>query len=320
MKITRCFRFAMPLLDGDEWKTHSSDARQRGDGTGAAFGFADDDARAPALHKTRDGDAFLEIYSVLVGRGIGFDRTLFNLPGRECDDTSYRFMRTLTPSDLIVSTTRPPLTDKDKEEAPRRQLKSGDTDLERTILRAAGSCLEVCSRSCVRLRPLVAKQLPDAFRDRAHISFHQYSKRTRHPSRAWNGCYLTLATSRHERTHPPKPNHTAVYLLRTPLWKGGPWLLNAWGMSGNLGLIWAYLLRTRHGELLTGDGPLFYVGEMILRDPPARPRSLEFADEWQINRVISTTRFPQVTLKNPVRGSTKARTGARAAYAAQPHA
>jgi hypothetical protein len=277
-----------------------------------AYPLGDGGARALSLHTLRDGDAFIEIAAVLSERGGVYGDTLFNLPGTSRMDGSKALLKTAASSDLLVLTTRPPLRD-DQDEA-RKALPLGNTMTERSILGALRPCFKFCDRAHISLAKCLARQLPDGYEDRATIFFTQYLMRS--PAGA-DAAYKFLQAEGEGRPHrPPMPHRTAVFLIRTALWPGGPWVLNAFGMSGNQGLIWAHLLRTRYAHLLVGEGPLFFMGEVILEDIPPRPFTLAFAESWRVTQLLCTQDVPQVpaTKRCPARtcAATHGREAARA--------
>lgn len=256
----------------------------------------ENDGEQPFLHHLRDGDACIEILPDLLSSGAEFAGTVLNLPGESDQDASGAFLESLGPSDLIVINTRPPLND--QQNLVRRPVTSSDSQLESAIHDALRRCFAVCDRACTRLvEPLTAQLKPD-HADRQEITYYVYGKE-RSRSRGWSGAYLHLKASHQSRHHPPPDGRTAVFLIRTALKMDGPRLLNAFGMSGNMSLIWAHLLRTRYPHHLTGKGPLFFMGELVLADPPTRPLNLDFTDSWEVIPLLETADFPQFDADDP---------------------
>jgi len=72
----------------------------------------------------------------------------------------------------------------------------------------------------------------------------------------------------------------------TRLWDGGPRLLSAFGMDGVSTLIWCYLLRTVHPNLLDLETPRFVMAEMIASPLPEVPPTLSFAKDWRIDILL----------------------------------
>ncbi len=259
------------------------------------YSFGGKPDRLPDLHWLRDGDAFLELNDVLVSHGWKYSGLLLNLPLPEYPDVSEAFLSTLGPADLLVLTTRPPLNDERGES--RLTVQPGDTAVEWEIHKALAYCLEHCDRKCIRLAKPLADQLPADFADRADMLFRQYRPRKSQGADPREGmaAYKKLRGPKDgDRHDPPEPERTAVFVIRTRLWDGGPWILSAFAMSGNVALIWAHLLRTRYQDLLLGDKPLFFLGELILGGMPPRPFTLEFAETRQVITVLRTHKVPTI--------------------------
>ncbi len=246
-----------------------------------AYQLPTKNGRYQSLHNLRDGDAFIEISTVLHGRGLTNRGTLLNLPGKNLRDRSLPLMETFGPMDLIVTTTRPPLND--KPDAVRKYLEPGNTALENLIHKELRHHFSHCARPRVRLAPHLAKALPPEVADRADIRFYQYLAK----GKLSPGEYLMLRAHGAPKAHKKFPKwRTAVYLVRTQAENNGPWLLCAFGMAGNESLIWAYLLRTRYAHYLEEDGPLFVMGELHLQRLPKRPFTLEFVQDWKVDILL----------------------------------
>ncbi len=230
------------------------------------------EAPEPRFHELRDGDAYAELCPILVERGYRYGGLLLNYP----DLQDRRRVPRLRPSDLIVVTTRPPLTDSVLE---RRRIRRTGAPLERTILDVAGRYFEICSRSWIMLQPEVASHLgPHA--DRAHVEFRMYK----------GSCYLKhrdpYAPRRSDRRYREDvgSKRTAAFLVFTRVGLRGPMLLNAFGMDGNTTLVWCHLLRTRFAHLLTS--PRFVMVELTTDPLPARPATLSFANGWRADILL----------------------------------
>jgi len=232
-------------------------------------------------HQVRDGDAFAELSPVLLARGWNYGGIVFNYPADTEGDRSKDFSATIGDSDLLVLTTRPPLSDRPLRE--KKVVTPSGTWLEERIFDALRSYFSHCSRAEVALQSRLASQLPRDYSNRAILNFYisteaaykmAISYKEAGPYAHWN------------------ENTTASYLTYTDaLWKGGPRLLAVFCMSGTMGLIWAYLVRTRFPELL--DGPRVVVAEMKRQGPlPRSPLDLSFADQWEVNLVLNQ-RGPQ---------------------------
>jgi hypothetical protein len=153
-----------------------------------------------------------------------------------------------------------------------------------------------CARSRVRLSEKIARRLPEAFRQRADIRFHEYT----------DGSYLSYR-GYDDRFWQKRidTNRTAFYLVRIPaLWEGGPGLLAAFGMAGTETLVWCHLLRTRFPEWVGSYE--FLMAEVVPGGLPQQPADLSFARGWGITPVLQIP-FPRPA---PADGGA-ARNGAR---------
>lgn len=231
--------------------------------------------RPLAQHKLRDADAYCEIAAVLWEKKFRNGGLLINFPKEAYpEDKTIEETRFLSSTDLLVLTTRPPLDDKPFKH--RRFVTPSGTKFEQTkLFPVLRRYLRHCSRVEVTLSEELASSLTDGYVNRASLEFYQSAEAgykscgsyDKHPT----GC------------EPRDEKATATYLLHTPpLWKGGPRLLTAFGMSGTMGLVWAYTLRTRFPEFVD-DKPRFVMAEIVPSTPipPPAQMTLGFADDWK---------------------------------------
>ncbi len=230
----------------------------------------------PQLHELRDGHAFAELAGVpcMPGRSYGGLLPNYSAPQGEVG------MPTLGPSDVLVLTTRPPLSDNDEMDS--RPIKRSGTRLETAVLNRVGQIFRVCNRANVRLSESVAAQLPPAYRNRAEmvVNVNGPVRYTRYR--------MPHTKSRAEgRWHvePENSLRTPAFLLFTRI-PDGPMLLNAFAMDGPRTLIWCYLVRTRFPQFL--DSARFVMAEMRPESPvPDTPLSLSFADRWPVDILLN---------------------------------
>ncbi len=230
-------------------------------------------------HQLRDGDAFIELSPVLYSSGYSYGGLLLNFPSRMPGGAIEFDLTSLKSSDLLLLTTRPPIDDDPEED--QRFIDRGSTPLEQEILRhLRHGCFKQCSREVLALQPHLARQLPREYANRARIEF---SKNVR-PS--YPGATYKRLSRRHGSQRPSDmQQRTAVYLLSTQqVWRGGPGLLTAFGMSGIETLAWAYLLRTKFAKLLSA--PRFVMAEILIRAVPPKPNDLSFADDWEVTILL----------------------------------
>ena len=247
-------------------------------------------------HQLRDGAACMELADVLYGKGYRYGGLLFNSPPGKSTETGVRNIDRetahLRSSDLLVVTTRPPLSriwiengkvgdlyePVDDKHKPHKVIRPGQTSLEKRIFEVLVRYFKRTDRNNVELEKGPAKMLPTEYRNRANLKFIKKGAGT------YTGMRRPGAA---KGTNPPKPNLTAAYLLYTEeTWDGGPGLIVSFGMSGPLTLVWNYLVRTRYARLL--QKPIFMMAEMEVGELPSRPVDMSFADDWKVQLLLPT--------------------------------
>jgi hypothetical protein len=221
-------------------------------------------------HQLRDGDAALELSEVLHRQGYEYGELLFNYPGERKRGSTAVDDSFLTPSDLLLLTTRPPLDDED--ERPRKTVHRAHTTLENKVFDALRLYFKWCTRSQIILSEHLLPTLPAAAVRKSNIQFRQHG-----------GAAYDRYTGPGEDWHRPAPalRVTAAYLAYMEhAWEGGPTLLAAFAMGGTETLAWAHLLRTKFSHLVCSVP--FAMAEITSTRPPARPTDLSFADEWVV--------------------------------------
>jgi hypothetical protein len=119
--------------------------------------------------KIRDGAAFSEITAPLAKLGYEYGEILWNPPFRrrkykKVGKEHYQFIK---PEDLVVLTTRPPLSD-DTHGDKKKMLRSC-THLEDQIFKACKKYFRVCARSHVEIRKSICGNF-----DKGYLEFHQH--------------------------------------------------------------------------------------------------------------------------------------------------
>jgi hypothetical protein len=183
--------------------------------------------RSLLLHQLRDGDAALELSEVLRELGYQYGGLLLNYPGTS---TKRRHVNSdfLTPNDLLVLNTRPPLDD----EFDRRRVCPSYTDLEEKVFAALKqSFFAVCSRSHIRLHSSLPLS-PDCLKYRS-IEL-----------RVNRGAY-SVAFSR-VPVPPTEPRTSPAFMVfKEHAWQDGPGILCVFGVGGPETLIINHLVRKR---------------------------------------------------------------------------
>jgi hypothetical protein len=226
------------------------------------------------IHQLRDGDAFVELASVLYSRGYEYGGLFLNPPTDKPKNAPPVNISSLTALDLLVLNTRPPLHD--IEEEVKRPVRPSYTRLENRIFRTLKQYFKICSRSHILLEKPIAEQLDNDYKNRANILFREsldgsYLKYRGYGDKFWQ-------KSEGERL-------TAFYLIQIPsLWKNGPGLLAAFGMAGTETLAWNYLLRTRFPKWI--GSYQFLMAEVLPAKLPRKPTDLTFANEWKVTPIL----------------------------------
>ena len=234
----------------------------------------------PYIHLVRDGAAFAELAPVLGSMGYGYGGLLLNFPPRPSLGTPHVDIPPMTPADLLVLATRPPISDEEEDE--RRKVARSHTSLEEMVLAALHPFFEICSRSHVKLSRTLSARLPKRLANRANVLFASYLN-------ASYKFYQSYAAT--EWDEPDKPNTTLTYLAYMPnAWPDGPSLLLSFGMGGVETLIWNLLLRTQHSSLLeemvAGGQRRVIMGEMTAPADSQLPLLLQ-ADAYELTLVAN---------------------------------
>lgn len=220
----------------------------------------------------RDGAAFTEITAPLSNLGCEYGEILFNPPfdhkkDKKLGPEHFRFIK---PTDLIVLTTRPPLTD--PEHGDKKYLHRSYTHLEDQVFAEVTKYIEVCARSHVKLSPAVG----DGF-DKADLEFYQHK-----------GARLKSFKGLKEFKDKPPPRGSALafgFFLRTPsIPVYGCGLLACFGMGGSETLIWNRIVRSRYPQWV--HQPCFVIGQFDLKGLPAQPHTLTFVDDLKVEILL----------------------------------
>jgi hypothetical protein len=219
-------------------------------------------------HQLRDTDSGLFLSEALVKSGYRYGGPIINYPSsgpdlRPFDD------RFLGETDLILLTTRPPMTD--LEVGDRKSIRRSFTTLEDKVFKALQTRFKSCARSEIVLQDATAR-ISDEIAKRQSVVFRQNGG----AAYQHHGSPYTGEWRRFKRAQPL----TAVFLVFIPhAWRGGPALLAAFGMGGTETLVWCYQLATRFSHLLFTKS--FVMGEMRtgrLHEPSTLK---DFADSWE---------------------------------------
>ncbi len=224
----------------------------------------------------RDAAASFEILRPLVERGYGLGEALLNYPPDERDPKELLSVDVsgVAPEDLILVTTRPPK--EDARQGVRKRVPQGYTNLEQYIFQTLDVYLEDCGRDIVSLSSACAAELEEKWESFATMEFKQRDPGALVRHRAYHA----------RRWHQSKNrNDTLVFLIHTKhLWKGGPGLMVAFGMTGDTTLAWAYQLGHRRAQLL--EEPRFLMARMTCDGAPQRHTSSRWAEDLPVEIIL----------------------------------
>lgn len=241
-------------------------------------------------HELRDGNAFVELSHALVKLGHDYGGLVINYPQKAGQaDSSLMGIRGLSTKDFLVLTTRPPLNDRPLTGTPKPLERSGSV-LEHSIFYSMRKHISKCTRDEIQLNH--SEHLEERFMNRADVAYYIKTDKN-HPR--FEAAYHARVNDK-GRFADFDPNlTTAAYLLHAepivlPNGRKGPRVLAAFGVSGTIGLIFAYLLRTQPFPPFVGllEQVLMRPSIMMLEitvtgpNPVAHPfRDLRFANHWK---------------------------------------
>ena len=243
------------------------------------------------LHRVRDGAAFQELATIAFNTGYSYGDLLFNIPGnKSLKDSERDWEGLLRPNDLLIMPTRPPLDDP-RDRTRSRLFRSGSW-LEKTVMHELETrCFGKCSRKRVTLARPLQEQLPPQYEGLGEIDFFQYE---------WPAYQTLLGDRKNPRRSSEGPTAGYLVFLKS-IWKDGPDLLAAFGMSGTATLIWANLLRTQWEstvrQVLGRKDSAIIVAELNRKPTattghpsvvPSYPRSMEFTNDFNATLILDT--------------------------------
>ena len=233
--------------------------------------------REQRVHETRDADACLELTPVLALQDLVYGGLLLNFPRNPVVvDSSF-----LGPRDLLIITTRPPLSDGHQKD--RKIVLPSGTTLEKKIFEVLTKYFWICARSHIALQPSLASLLPEPYKDRADAKFRQHNSAGYTELKKWGDLVYQVN---------PDPKLTAAYFVYTrETWPGGPGLVVAHGMAGTQTLGFNHLVGTTELSRLL-DSPVFAMVELKTPRVPHKPVDLSFTDEWRWDIILEVPLTP----------------------------
>jgi hypothetical protein len=259
-------------------------------------------------HMLRDGDAYAHLGFALIQLGYSDGELKINHPLRPgVSDTSLEDMAHLSEQDLLVILTRPPLNDppptQKKSNIDSRHIRPNHPSLTRfeqqVLFPELRNYLINCSRDEIQLRADQAQmRLEPGYANRDAINFYM---RPDERFQRYEASYRFLGRAP-GAAHTPNRT-TAAYLIHTeplkrPDGTKGPRVLVAFGVSGTIGLVFAYQLRWQRKapfqgllkEALSAPG-ISMVEIEVTRDVPRFYTNLSFSNDWEYKLI---TRRPSL--------------------------
>jgi hypothetical protein len=231
-----------------------------------------------SLHELRDSDAFVELSPLLYDGTLSYGGLVLNYPAPRNHDPNVIIPvdeSLLTPSDLLVLTTRPPLDDTEED---KKRIRRSFTSLEHKVFDALRLHFPKCSRSYVQLAPRLRDAFPEDRANRAHVEYRVHGP---------FASYKARRDYRRKRWDKGDGHRTGAYLIyQKPAWPGGPSLLAAFGMSGPLTLLWTHFLGTRPNFSTVLAHARFLMAEIEIQDIPRKAESLRFSDNWTVETLL----------------------------------
>lgn len=239
------------------------------------FMFLFNPHKSQKIHQLRDGTAMSHLISAHEARGLARMPEIFN--SKDATWNSGWFS-----DDWLLTATRLPLSDM-KDEQRKIIQRSGST-MENALINRAFAYFAYLERGRATLTREMWKALD--LRNRSDIEYYYYKR----------NCLLFrdfYASADEREEENAVPWHSVGYVLSDQLWAGGPFFRSCFSMDGETNLGFAYLLRTRHPELLDGLGlSIVEITGMV----PRERQSLSFVDTWEthvrLDHVRTTTSPP----------------------------
>ncbi len=231
----------------------------------------------PKLFQGRDGIAYNEIGAALTAQGYEYGTTIHFYPD---DRRALKEYPSLRDTDLLVLTTRPPLTDREAFIPPRKIIRNSKNDLEKLIFKQLFRYFQHCTRTQLKLAPDAKACLVQDAPKWASLEFFEVSS-VAHPYAEAHIRRHTESGQKPEGTYPS----TVAFIVHvrslpgvdeTPGLPCG--LLACFGMDGYSTLIWNRIVRVEYPHLLTQPG--FVMAHLAFKKPiPRRPLTPEFATD-----------------------------------------
>jgi hypothetical protein len=228
-----------------------------------SFPFRESEELRPV--KARDGTAFCELTAPLQKQGWEYGSLIYNYPLENKDIYQGKeHFDFLGPKDLIVITTRPPLSD--EKHCDKKRVLPSHTYLEKVIFKELNKYFEVCARSYVEIES----------------QYHGFSKYSGFKFSQANDARLKSfrkaeLSNKWERVPDTEYRAIGFFLRLNNIDYYNCGLLSCFSMGGIETLIWNRIVRKRYHEWL--QKPCFIVAEFNIGELPVRPINLDFVEK-----------------------------------------
>ena len=165
----------------------------------------------PKLFQGRDGIAFNEVGAALIAHGYEYGTTIHFYPD---DERRLAEFPPLRDTDLLVLTTRPPLTDREAFLPPKKIIRNSKNDLEKLIFKQLFRYFAHCTRKQLKLTPDAQACLLADARKWQSLEFFEVS-RVAHPY-AGPTSRSTSPRPRSPRANTPQPSSFSSASTRCP--------------------------------------------------------------------------------------------------------
>ena len=244
-------------------------------------------------HELRDADVFVAVSAVLNSMGHTYNDLVINHPVSPGGvDTSMEDMERLGEDDLLVISSRPPISEKPKapDERPVKvHFPSASRFEQRVLFPALREYLMYCTREEIQVDLNKSEWMEPRYRNREDLTF--FLK----PNEKKNRFEAAYSIAGRAGNFEPfvADRTTAAYMIHTgpllmPGGRKGPRVLATFGVSGTVSLVFAHHLWQQTLEPfpnLLRDAlstpSLTMVEISITRDVPPYYTSLDFSNEWR---------------------------------------
>jgi hypothetical protein len=227
------------------------------------------------LFKGRDGAAYNQLAATLAPLGYQHGTTIHFYPN---DKRPLSDLPELNANDILVLTTRPPLTDREAVHRARRIILSSENDLEKLIFNQLFQHISYCTRKHIHLTRASQDRLAADVSKWKSLEFYKNIGAT-HP--------LGVSIIKKHLDLPKKlqagGNSTVAFLFRADSLPGVAKtpglpcaLLASFGMDGYSTLIWNTIVRYKYPHFVAKAA--FVMAELVFKKPfPENPLTPEFA-------------------------------------------